>query len=499
MTASAIEALNDCIFFVGGRGGLTGDASAGGGCTLAAWNDAGQINKDLSKVMDANGRALSSSLAWGGGSTYPCTVTDHGDGYVRVTYTNGFTNCRINLAAYVEFTATYSTNRYRVREQTANYVVLELTYSADTTCRIQVGGAFDTAQNAWSNTQPGATFNTSIHSNKSQSFSNGNFTSTWYLGTAGGSLSGKSFKRFVGFTTQPGDGGQVTFDGEDEAIFAGAGGINFNSAIECLIFENITVHRAQDNWKTSTTTPKYIRFIKCQGNDGLGSGWRIPYLLGWMLIDCQAKNNGAYGFDVYYAGGPAGQVYALLNCIATGNVKAGFYGVGGKYGAEAEGCVANNNGNGGVKYSGFMVFCGYTGYSKVKNCVSYGNGKHGFEFRGPNPNAISCIAKNNGQWGFYTDTANPYMAPHVAYCCSHGNTSGQFSLPVALPEMNSIEEDPLFKDAAGGDFRPRNPAVLRGGKLDVKGNPTQMGAILQKYQFARRARAANLGKLQIIR
>ena len=62
-----------------------------------------------------------------------------------------------------------------------------------------------------------------------------------------------------------------------------------------------------------------------------------------------------------------------------------------------------------------------------------------------------------------------------------------------------IEQDPQFREAPNGDFRPRNPNVLRGGKRDIADNATQMGAVLQKYQFARRAKAANLGRLQIVR
>jgi len=65
--------------------------------------------------------------------------------------------------------------------------------------------------------------------------------------------------------------------------------------------------------------------------------------------------------------------------------------------------------------------------------------------------------------------------------------------------QNSIEADPQFVDAAGDDFRPRNINVLRGGKPDAEGNPTQMGAVLQKYQFAASGRMANLGRLGIFR
>jgi len=69
----------------------------------------------------------------------------------------------------------------------------------------------------------------------------------------------------------------------------------------------------------------------------------------------------------------------------------------------------------------------------------------------------------------------------------------------AFPNSVLIEQDPQFVDAANGDFRPRNPAVLRGGMPDPKGDATQIGAVLQKYQFANRARTLNAGRLQIFR
>ena len=64
---------------------------------------------------------------------------------------------------------------------------------------------------------------------------------------------------------------------------------------------------------------------------------------------------------------------------------------------------------------------------------------------------------------------------------------------------NSIETDPAFVDAAGGDFRPRNPQVLRGGQKDVVGNPSRMGVIIQRHQFAQRGRMVNFARLGIIR
>ena len=64
---------------------------------------------------------------------------------------------------------------------------------------------------------------------------------------------------------------------------------------------------------------------------------------------------------------------------------------------------------------------------------------------------------------------------------------------------NSIEQDPEFVNAAGGDFRPRNPLLLRGGEPDVAGTVTQMGAKMKRYEFAQRGRMANIGRLGIIK
>jgi hypothetical protein len=63
---------------------------------------------------------------------------------------------------------------------------------------------------------------------------------------------------------------------------------------------------------------------------------------------------------------------------------------------------------------------------------------------------------------------------------------------------HDIEADPMFVDAANGDFRPRNPAVITGGR-PVDGIATYMGAVPPKHNFKSNARAANFGRLATIR
>jgi hypothetical protein len=69
--------------------------------------------------------------------------------------------------------------------------------------------------------------------------------------------------------------------------------------------------------------------------------------------------------------------------------------------------------------------------------------------------------------------------------------------PPALPGPNDIEADPLFVDAAGNDFRPRNPAMITGGR-PVDGVATYMGAVPTKH-IKSNARTANFGRMNIIR
>jgi hypothetical protein len=93
------------------------------------------------------------------------------------------------------------------------------------------------------------------------------------------------------------------------------------------------------------------------------------------------------------------------------------------------------------------------------------------------------------------------------YNCIWGSDGNQLATPFGTTKgggapptlgVHSVETDPGFVDAAGGNFRPRNPLVLRGGEPDVVGTVTQMGVILQKYQFSQRARTANMARLGII-
>jgi hypothetical protein len=451
---STVFNTHDTVLFVGGLGLKQGGSFFGGGCTRNGWEDAGNINQDLSKVMDSDSNALSDGSAWAGGGSYPCTVTNSG-GYIKITKAGAFTNCRAELIAYVEFEnvfpANYSDGRYRVREWIDNdSIVLDETYDDPDNCRLCVGGAFDKVQNAWANSDAKQGYNVIIYCNRIHSVTNTLFAATWNLGTAGGNTANKSFKKVSGFTTQPGDGGQFTLDGEDDAAFTPFGGVRFNSALENVIFENVIVEDSFYGWSIGNSSVAGIYFENCEANSHVGGGWLFNTGAGFMLVGCGADGNTEHGF--YLGVSASTPTQCLVKCIASNNTKNGFYSVGGYVGGIALGCLAYGNGKGGTAYSGFYVSSTW-GWGFVKDCVAYDNGKHGFEFRNRCPVAINCIAKDNGEWGFLAYTGAALMAPNVKNCCAHGNTSGQFSLVAALPKEDSIETDPQFEDAANGDFR----------------------------------------------
>ena len=77
-----------------------------------------------------------------------------------------------------------------------------------------------------------------------------------------------------------------------------------------------------------------------------------------------------------------------------------------------------------------------------------------------------------------------------------GSHESGYEVPVK--GAHSVEADPDFVDAANGDFRVRNPPLLRGGRPGPDGRAAVIGAIGQEYQFAARARMGNAGRMTII-
>ena len=133
-----------------------------------------------------------------------------------------------------------------------------------------------------------------------------------------------------------------------------------------------------------------------------------------------------------------------------------------------DGCMLYGNPNeGGHVYqsSGAITF-------GLNRCTIHGNGSHGFELYRTVNNAMTLNLTNssitsNGGYGLYG--SNSYYTPTTTWSNTNnwGNTSGA-SLGITMSGgTGTFSYNPLFKDAANGDFTPTDRSPLRCGHQDA--------------------------------
>jgi hypothetical protein len=486
----------DTMFFVGGCGTKAGDADAGGGAVKADWE--GTLGKNLANVMGSNGEPLSDVSAWNGSQT-ACTVTSSGGCKVLITQTGAFTSVNEGLVANVKFAGLYIDGRYRVNGNflTADTIEIELAWSASTTCDVKVGGAFDKLQTALDNTDASATspHNVTILTNKAETFSGAGDQID--VDTGGGSGSAGTWKRIIGVDdngAELAEGSYVTIDGYGQG---------------CHVFKimNVQCIEIRHVYAKHTLDTYYGFYITASS-----------YCQGFLLKDC--KSTGCkYGIysDTFYiraltivggyyssATGPALYFYscrwvAVLDAKLEGSLSGALIDGDVVGMLLVDGCVLQKTAN----YSLGIYTDYYDTFLTVRNCVFY-DIDDCVKLNDPE----SRLIQYNNIFILHTAASGKVIdrvygaIKYSDYSCAWAidgapSASGRWG-GGGKPE-NAMEENPQFVDAASGNFRPRNPNVLRGGKPDVADNATEMGAFLQKYQFAQRAKMANLGRLQTMR
>jgi hypothetical protein len=489
---------DDSVFFVGGRGTKAGDADAGGGATKAAWESTTKLNKDVTKVMGVNGEPISDVSAWNGSKT-ACNVTSSGGGKILVTKVGAFANVNESLIANVKFAGVYSDGRYRVNgnSMTDDTIEIELSWTANTICDVKVGGAFDKLQTALDETDAGAgtPHDVDILTNKTESFSG--IGDQIDVDTGGGNGSYGTYKRIIGI------------DNDGVELAAGSY-VEFDAnGYSCHVFKVLNVHCIEFRHicVSDAANTHYGFYITATG-----------YYQGFLLKDCKSTGckYGVYSDTFYIRGltimggyyssatGPALCFQAcrwvnvlgveLVGSLAGALIDGDVIGT-----LLVDGCVLRKTGN----YNLGIYSDNWDTFLVVRNCVFY-DIDYCIEIADPE----SRLVQYNNIFILHT-AATGEVINRTSGAIKYSDYSCAWAIdgaPVAsgrwggtgLPE-HSIEQDPQFVDAANGDFRSRNQYVLRGGKPDIAENETEMGAILQKYQFARRAKAVNPGRLQIMR
>jgi len=497
---SVIFESKDSVFFVGGYGTKAGNANAGG-CTQAFWNSV----PELDEVMATGGACKSEVVG--------AVVSNNGSGKVRLTKVAGFSQTRAELVANIEFSAVYANGRYEVIDVEVggvkDWIDIDLAYQApgngEPTCDVWVGGAFDTLQNAADNTDAGNGYNVKIYDNKPETL-----TAAIDFDTTGGSTANNSHKIVEGFHTQPGDMnyGETYYQGPLDCLI---NGVNTNKCVTLdadggaydivtisvsgIFLKNLyffnTDKASGNNCVHFTDNPYNIGFINCKFDTAYGVMSGVAY--GFEMRGCYIGNDFAY---FYHFHTPYLSTAHITHCVINSEGRTAIYI---RYPVIFEHCLFWKSVN-GVRLYDQYIFNNCIFYGQTASCIQLVGDKA--TVRGRNnifmpAAAADYVVYASNATGAVCDEA---LRKSCVWTIAGAKVTNHISVNSITRQLSDvIEEDPQFVDAANGDFRPRNPAVLRGGKPDISGNPTQMGAILQKYQFGDRERIANMARLRIIR
>ena len=199
----------------------------------------------------------------------------------------------------------------------------------------------------------------------------------------------------------------------------------------------------------------------------LTNGWTADYgggSFGGTLNNCILTGNTAN-----YGGGSA---YGTLNnCTLTGNTA---YGGGGSYGGILNNCTLTGNtaNYGGGSRHGTLINCTLTGNTATEE----GGGSAGGTLN-------NCIVWGNSLTGSGTSTNYAYST--FFYSCT---------APLPSSGAGNISSDPMFMDAANGNFRLQtgSPCIDAGfsclpvGETDLDGNPRIQGTRVDMgaYEYA---------------
>ena len=183
---------------------------------------------------------------------------------------------------------------------------------------------------------------------------------------------------------------------------------------------------------------------------------------------------------------PRGSNNVILNCVSDVIAGANWLTVVSIDGTQVIGCLVLNGAQGIRVIGNTIVAMNNTFYDQTLYGINLYNAETGIVFN-------NIFALNPGAVGLRIVTAGSFI--YNDYNCfiesdgtplTVGIHSTGYEAPVA--GAHSIEVGPDFVGAANGDFRVRNPSVLRGGRPGPDGRAAVIGAIGPEYQFAARAR-----------
>ncbi|HPD47912.1 MAG TPA: right-handed parallel beta-helix repeat-containing protein [Anaerohalosphaeraceae bacterium] len=491
------------VFFVGGNGDKSGRTALAGGCTQEWWDSQCPNGTDSEKTAAMN------KLMVNGGPVADeagCAFTGSDR---HITKAGCFAGVEVGMAAYVVETPVPDVNlqtmRYHVTavDPAGDWIAIGDASGGNTTVTVKVGGAFDTLQSALDETDA-SLHSVTIWTNLDETLAGSVSVD------AGGNVLYNTFKRIVGFHTVPGDMGRgggwhespltilrngVIDTDRCVSLNGNSGGFSalYFYGADNLIFEN--VHLRDTGGQSALNFATVCRNIVVRNCRFSGVSFIISTEADHVLFDgCYSHND-----ILSHQHAVKGHNNVFLNCVgrmATGTNLAnvvnrggsviGCIVVGGQFGVRVAGAggYANVLGNTfiGTEVDGVLLD-GCDGVTVVDNVFSLAPGAVGIFSRsgGSVPyNDHNCFIETDG---------TPAAMTGTSYAGAEAPDAGE----------HSVGADPDFANAAGYDLRPRNPAVLRGGRPQPDGTAPVIGAIGQKYVFPERGRMVNAGRAGVMR
>jgi len=190
-----------------------------------------------------------------------------------------------------------------------------------------------------------------------------------------------------------------------------AGDVIINAAGKGIGFANAKAYVVIDGFKVTAGSTAGIQFANDAGDYGVAR-------------NCICYSNGGHGIHI-----SAADNVTVENCLSYNNTKIGIY--------------AYSNADNAV----------------IKNCTVYNNTQDGIECYTSDTTVTDCIITNNHLYGI--DTTNAVVV-NVDYSDVWNNTSGNYDdLTKIIVGSHCISVDPMFANAAGGDFhlRPGSPCI----------------------------------------
>ena len=305
-------------------------------------------------------------------------------------------------------------------------------------------------------------------------FSVGTYGNTIDIDTAGGDYTNNNWLKIIGCDSISGnplpEGQYVALDGENLL----SNHILNISNVNMIHIENIHMTRVSTSGKagcylTASGTKYGYNFINCKFsfcNYGLYAPINSNRNL--YIYKCVFLNNLSYDFSSLVS----------MPIIIGNRFKSACPAISVSLGGMICGCIFEYTQNSGtaVALNGHSVL---RGEAVLTNCTFYCTGSGGVTAISCN-NLVGPVIANNIIYLAQPASDYPISTARISYE-DYNCTNATVHVLTGSHSLNA--SDPQFSDAANGDFRPRNPLVLRGGMPDFAGNPGQIGAVQGKYQF----------------